>query len=336
MPSARPWIVFLTTASLLFLTIGCESPSDELTIYSGRSQSLVDPVVERFEAETGIDVQVRYGETAQMAMALTEEGDRSDADLFWAQDAGALGALHESNLFATLPDSVLEPVTGAYRSPTDAWVATSGRARALVYAPDRVDEDELPTSIFDLADERYADRVGWAPVNGSFQSHVTALREIEGDERTRNWLQAMDDNGAVAYSRNSTIVQGVADGEADFGLANHYYVLRFKDRDPNFPVEQTFFAPSDPGNLVNVAGVGMLDHTERSDEALQFIAYLLSEEGQQYFVDEVFEYPVTDGIEPSMDLPAMGDLEEVQTDIDLESLRDLQATLDMMRDVGLL
>jgi len=315
---------------LLLALAACQPSAPEantLVIYSGRGKSLVEPLIERFQETTGIQVEVRYGSTAQLAVALTEEGDRSPADVFWAQDAGALGAVHQAGLLTTLPDSILAKVPAHYRNGAGTWVATSGRARTLAYAPDRVDTTALPQSLFDLTDPRYEGRVGWAPSNGSFQAHVTALRQLVGDDSTRAWLEAMKNNRAQAYSNNRAILDGIAAGEVDYGLPNHYYLYGKKRDDPNYPVEQTFFAPGDAGNLVNVAGVGVLE-----DRALahRFVAYLLSPDAQEYFTTETSEYAVTES-DTTHTAPS-----NVQVSIDLDTLSDLEATLNLLREVGLL
>ena len=335
-----PRLLLVTVLAVFLAACGPQDQaapdSTELTVYSGRSESLVEPLIERFEAATGIDVQVRYGDTAQLAVALTEEGDQTRADVFWAQDAGALGAVAEAGLLMPLPDSVLNRVPAAYRSPSGLWVGTSGRARTLAYAPARIDTTDVPERLFDLTDPAYAGRVGWAPANGSFQAHVTALRHAIGDDSTRAWLEAMAANGAKAYPKNSAIIQAIADGEVDFGLPNHYYLYRFTSEDADFPVAQTYFAPGDPGNLVNVAGAGILQGAGNPDAAHRFLAFLLSEAAQQYVADEVFEYPVVDGVEPATRLVARDRLSDLQAGVDLNELRDLEATLDLLREVGLL
>ena len=328
----RYLLAFLLFAAAL---AGCEPADPEaLVVYSGRSEALVEPLVERFETMSGLDVEVRYGGTSELAVALTEEGDRSP-DVFWAQDAGALGAVQAAGLLAPLPDSLLARVAPAYRSGEGTWVATSGRARTLAYAPARVDTAALPQSLFDLTDAAYEGRVGWAPTNASFQAHVTALRALEGDEATRAWLAAMQANGAKAYANNRAILQAIADGEVDYGLPNHYYLLRAKAADPAYPVEQTFFAAGDAGNLINVAGVGVLASSGQSAQALRFIDFLLSAEAQQYFAEDTFEYPVTGGqpVGAGSDLDSLG---AVQVSLDLNRLSDLDATLRLLRDVGLL
>lgn len=307
-----------------------------LVLYSGRSKSLVDPIIRQFTRETGVRVEVRYGNTAQLAVALTEEGERTPADVFWAQDAGALGAAVKRGLLAKLPDSILDSVPPAYENPEGLWVATSGRARTLAYSPQRVAEGDLPGSVFDLVGEKYRGRVGWAPTNASFQSFVTALRNAHGDEKAKQWLRAMKANGAKTYSNNTSIIQAIAAGEIDLGLPNHYYLLRFKTSDSKYPVEQTRFDPGDIGNMINVAGVGILKTSDQRPAAAEFIEYLLSPQAQQYFASHTFEYPVTDDVIPS---DRLADPEALQTNaprVDLDALDDLQGTLDLLREVGLL
>ena len=320
---------------------GCGGPgthdaSQSLVIYSGRSESLVQPIVDRFQEATGIDVMVRYGDTAQLAVALAEEGVQTEADLYWAQDAGALSSVHEEGMLAPLPDSLLTRVPRHFRNGRGTWIATSGRARVLAYSSKRTTEADRPGSLFDLAEPRYAGRTGWAPANGSFQAHVTAIRAIVGDDSTKAWLTAMQNHGAKSYANNRSIVQAIADGEIDWGLPNHYYLYRFRSEDPAFPVEQTFFDPGDPGNLVNVAGIAILAQSDGNDAAARLIDFLLSIESQEYFSQETYEYPVIDGVDVSTDLPSVDHLDAMVPPVHLDALGDLEGTLELLRDAGLL
>jgi iron(III) transport system substrate-binding protein len=332
-------VFYLALVLFLVLGTGCRerqttTRAGELVLYSGRGQSLVEPLLRRFEGETGIDIKVKYGSSAQLAIALQEEGTKSPADLFWAQDAGALGVLSKAGLFAKLPKDVIERVDFCYSG--DEWVATSGRARLFAYAPARVNEEETPRSVFELVDPKWKGRVGWAPLNSSFQSFVTAMRKSFGDGKTMDWLSGMKANETKAYPKNTAIIEAIAAGEIDLGLPNHYYLLRFKKADPDFPVEQSFFDAQDIGNLVNVAGVGILRTSRNRGQAEQLIRYLLSPEAQRYFVDEVFEYPVVDG---RFDNPALVDIDELDDlapSVELNELDELNETLDLLRKVGLL
>lgn len=321
-------VLLLATASTVL--------AQSLTLYVGRGEALAGPIIERFEAETGIDVQVRYGSTAELAVLITEEGAASPADVFWAQDAGALGALANTGLLVTLPESLVANVQPKQVHPSMEWIAVSARNRVLAYSSERVSADELPASIFDLTDPRYAGRVAWAPGNASFQSFVTALRTTHGEEAAEQWLRDMIANGAVAYRNNGTQLDGIASDEVDFGLVNNYYLPRRLAEDPNFPVAQTFFGNGDIGNLANVTGVGVLASSANQEAAQQFVAFLLTDESQLFFTDVNQEYPITTTVAPASNLVSSADVTAASPDVDLASIDDLEGTLELLREVGLL
>ncbi len=320
---------------MLFTLIGT-AHAETLTLYSGRSKSLVDPIIQQFEKETGIEVKVSYANTTQLAAKLRTEGKKSPASLFWAQDAGALGAVSKEGLFTKLPESILAKVPKTFRHADGLWVATSGRARVLAYSPERVKMEQLPESVFDLTQPMWKDKVGWAPLNASFQAFVTAMRAQVGEERTEKWLRDMRANGTKAYPKNTPIIEALDAGEIDLGLPNHYYLFRFKKGNSNFPVEQTFFKANDPGNLVNVAGIGLLKSSDNQETALKFIEYLLSAKAQQYFVSEVFEYPVTESVIPNANLLPLEKLLKLVPTFDLNEMDDIKGTLKLLRRVGIM
>jgi len=308
----------------------------EITVYSGRGETFVAPIVAQFEKETGVKVNVRYGDTAALAVLLQEEAARSPADIFWAQDAGALGALAQRDLFKALPEDVYGELPTIFRSRSNKWVAASGRSRTLLYSTERASEDELPGSVTELTDEKYRGRVAWAPTNGSFQAFVTALRKVEGEDVAKAWLEGMIANDTKVYRNNTAQVQAVADGEVDFGLVNNYYLPRFIKSDKDFPVAQTSFDAGDIGNLVNIAGVGILASTSNEEGALQFVRYLLSPQAQQFVTSELNEYPVTRSVVQNPSLLDFDQLVEISPEVDLDTIEDLDGTLQLLRDVGLL
>jgi iron(III) transport system substrate-binding protein len=312
---------------------GAAESSGSITLYSGRSESLIGPLIEQFETATGIDVHVRYGDTAALAATLLEEGDRSPADVYLAQDAGALGAIEDAGLFTQLPASQLDPINDSFKSGNGQWVGVSGRARVIVHSTD-LQEAELPQSVFDLTAPEWRGRVGWAPTNGSFQAFVTAMREIHGEAVTEAWLRDMLANGVQEYPNNSTQVQAVGDGEIEIGLVNHYYLFRFLAEDPNFPAANRYTDPGESGALINVAGVGILASSQQRQTALRFVEYLLDEEAQTYFRDETSEYPLIGGIAPRDGIPSLETLSPPS--LRLTSLADLEGTLDLLREVGAL
>jgi iron(III) transport system substrate-binding protein len=325
-------VIVLAFASLL---VG-HTMAQGLTLYSGRGEALVQPLLERFTAETGIAVDVRYGDTAQLAVLILEEGRASPADVFWGQDAGALGALSLAGRFRQVPDELAADLPGIYTSAGGLWVATSGRARVLAYSPDRTAGEAWPASVYDLTDPAFRGRVAWAPTNGSFQAFVTAMRVVDGEEAARAWLQGMMANGVQAYRNNTTQIEAIAAGEVDYALVNNYYLLRYLADDPAFPVEQGFFADGDIGNLVNVAGAGIVATSRNVEAAERFLAFLLAADAQDYFTNVVYEYPVTPAVEPNEALVDFDALLDASPDIDLDVLEDLEGTLDLLREVGLL
>lgn len=339
----RIWSTAIAIAAVaLFLAAGQVSGAgsgetvDEITLYSGRGESLVSPLIEDFEEETGIRVNVRYGDTAELAVLMQEEGAASPADVYWAQDGGALGAVARAGLFRPLPEDLYGELPDIYTNETGYWVATSGRARVLVYHPDRVSAEEMPSNVLDLTDARYSGRVGWAPTNGSFQSFVTAMRVVHGETRTQEWVEGMISTNAQVFRNNTATVEGVAAGEADMGIVNNYYLLRFLADDPDYPLEQTFFDDGDVGNLVNVAGVGILASSSNPEGAEQFVRFLLGPEAQQYFTSDVYEYPVTAEVEQNPQLETFERLLQVSPRLNLDELEDLDGTLDLLRRAGAL
>ncbi len=310
--------------------------AQSLTVYSGRGEALVQPLVERFTAETGVAVSVRYGGTAELAVLILEEGRASPADVFWGQDAGALGALSLAGRLEPLPEELTAGLPGIYTSRGGLWIATSGRARVLAYSPERTRSDPVPASVFDLSAEPYRGRVAWAPTNGSFQAFVTAMRVMHGEDATELWLRDMIANDVQAYRNNTTQVEAVAAGEVDYALVNNYYLLRFLANDPTYPVAQRFFDDGDVGNLVNVAGAGIVDTSRNVETAQRFLAFLLATDAQTYFTDEVYEYPVIAGVTPSQRLVSYEALLAASPDVDLDVLEDLEGTLELLREVGLL
>lgn len=309
--------------------------SQSLVIYSGRNENLVGPIIESFAAETGIDVRVRYGGTSAMAATILEEGSNSPADVFYGQDAGALGALAKAGRLQVLPEDVQSLVDPAWVATNGTWVGTSLRARVLVYNTEELTMEDLPASIHELTEEQWRGRVGWAPTNGSFQAFVTALRVIEGEEAAQAWLEAMIANDVQVYPKNTPIVAATGAGEISVGLVNHYYLLRFMAEDPEFKAANFHFAEAGPGSMVNVAGTGIVDSCANCEAAEAFVRYLLSQEAQDYFLSTTHEYPVVAGdvALPSGAVP----LDTVALpDIDLSDLDDLEGTLALLRAVGAL
>lgn len=310
--------------------------SGPLLVYSGRNENLVAPVVERLQEELGVTVEVRYAGTGELAAQLLEEGQRTEADVFFGQDAGALGALARAGLLAPLDDDVLDLVPEQYRDAEGRWVATSGRARVLAYDPEQAPEVTSITGIDEILEPAWKGRIAYAPTNASFHAFVTALRVDRGDDAAREWLEAFAAQDPQAYDNNSAVLAAVDGGQAAIGLINHYYWYQdVAERGADTVRARIhFLSADDPGALVNVAGAGVVTGTDSPETAQAAVAYLLSEESQQYFADETAEYPVLAGIRSTVhDLQPLTEVEGHR--IDLNDLDTLEETLAMLDEVGL-
>jgi iron(III) transport system substrate-binding protein len=330
--------VLASALAVVLLAAGlaaCSSGGDDpLVIYSGRTKELIDPLLQDFAEETGIDIEVRYGDSADLALAVDAEGDRGRADVFISQSPGAIGFLSANDRLARLGDDVLDAVPAEDRSAEGRWVGLSARARVLTYDPDEVAEADLPTSVFDLTGPEYRGRVAVAPTNGSFIDFVSGLRQISGDDAAREWLEGMAANESPNYANNNAILEAVGRGEVPMGLSNHYYLARALEEDPDLSARNHFFADGDPGSLLLVTAAGMTATSERRADAERFIRFLLSEDSQRYFAEETLEYPLAAGVEPAGDLPSLTDLPVTRIDLDRLGT-ELQSTLDMIRDSGI-
>lgn len=341
--------------SLSALLIGCKNEANEagpaaspsgsekpaaasvLTLYSGRNEKLVGPLIKDFEKETGIQVKVRYGETPQLAALLLEEGGRSPADVYLAQDAGALGALSKAKRLGKLPAETLAKVKDErFKSHAGEWVGISGRARVLAYNTDKLKPEQLPSSVLELTDPKWKGKIGWAPTNASFQAFVTALRVLKSEQEAASWLKGIQANEARKYKNNTAIVEALSRGEIEVGLVNHYYLFAMKKgKTEAFPVANHYLAKDDPGALINVAGVAILQGIEEqrpgsSAVAQKFVEFLLSPKAQEYFAHETYEYPLVEGVRADEGLKPIGEIGSPK--LDLSQLDNLQETVRLLQE----
>jgi iron(III) transport system substrate-binding protein len=320
--------------ALAVVATACGGSDDTLTVYSGRSEELVAPLIADFEAATGRSVEVRYGDSAELAAQILAEGDNSPADLFFAQDPASLGTVALADLFVPLDAATIAVVPAELRDPNGLWTGTSGRARSVVYDPSKVDTAAFPATEDGFTEPQWRGRVAIAPTNGSFLAFVAAKILLDGEAATLAWLEGMKANESPTYPRNSVIVAAVDDGAVDAGMVNHYYLFRrIAEEGADSVAAGNYFLPGGgAGSLVMPAGVGILEPSEGAED---FVAFLLSERAQRYFADETFEYPLVAGVAPHPDLPALGSLNP--PDIDLSLLATvLDRATDLVAEAGLL
>ena len=300
-----------------------------MTLYSGRNEFLVGELIE-FLDDTYPDFtpEVRYGGSSDLVNTIDTEGGGSPADVFYSVNSGSLAALAGLGRTQALSTEIQDTVSEEFR--TDQWVGTSGRARTVPFNTNAFSESDIPSDVMTFPD--FEGDLGWAPSYGSCQAFVTAMRLLEGEEATRQWLEGVVDAGITAYADEFQVSQAVANGELDAGFANHYYIQRVLDGSPDAPI-QTAFTEGDAGSIFNVAGAAVLDTAPNPELAQNFVRHLLSAEAQEYFAVETFEYPLIPGVEPIGDLPTIDELDVPE--IEFSELGDLEPTIDLMRDVGI-
>ena len=312
------------------------SGNGDLVVYSGRSESLVKPIIEQFEAASGINVKVKYGKTGAIAATLLEEGRNSPADIFFAQDPGGLGAVAKAGMFQTIDSSTLNKVPTWAKSKESLWVGISGRARTVVYSTkNNISPEDLPASLEGFTDPKWKGRIGWPPTNGSFQAMITAMRVEWGEKKTHTWLKDIKSNEPKVYPKNTPTVAAAAAGEIDVGFVNHYYLHRFiAEQGEGFGARNHHLSSGDVGSIILVAGAGILNTSKNTANAKKFLDFMLSPVAQQYLTGQTYEYPLVEGVKTN---PLLIPLDKInKPSIDMASLDDLVGTQKLLKEVGLL
>ncbi len=337
MRSMKRWLIAAGLSSLLLsLTVGCSAQNEsspELTIYSGRSEDFISPFLTAWQDNSGVKLNIRYGDSAELAAQILEEGKNSPADIFLAQDAGSLGAISAAGLFTPIANDVATLIPNQYIAKNREWVGLTARVRVFAYDPNKI--KTLPLSISDLTKPIYKNQLAIAPTNASFQAFVTAMINSNGIDFSRNWLAAIKANGAKIYAKNSAIVEAIDKGEVSIGLVNHYYTWEVSvslGREIN--VLNGFFAAGDIGNLINVSGIGILKSSGKVDLAEGLIDFLASTETQKKFVSDTHEYSLIDKQTAPTGLPTLTEIGSPNVDLGL--LKDVKTTQDLLIEVGLL
>ena len=299
--SARPAHLGLAGAvglAVALLATACSSGTGggRMTVYSGRRKELVQPVLERFAEETGLVVDVRYGDSAELAARLEREGAASPADVLLTETPAPIVQLAAQGRLAALPSGVVELVDPRWRDPGGTWVGVSGQARRVVFNAHLIAPPDLPTTVASLVDARYRGQVGLAPEDDSFRDFVGAMRQQAGDPATTAWLEGLHDNRARAYRDDQAVVAAVERGEVAMGLVDHDDYERARAGHPEAAGDEHGFAPGDLGNLVLVSAAAALADAPHPDDALDLLEYLLSPDAQTFLVQEGFDYALAEDV----------------------------------------
>lgn len=339
LPPLKRLACLMASAAAVLAMVSCSNdsggdPADKIVVYSGRSEELVAPLIDRFTNDTGIEVEARYAGSGELAAQLITEGEGSPADVFLSQDAGALGAVSKAGLFTTIDTETLAAVPAEYSAADGTWLGVSGRARVLVFNPTLAPQP--PQTIDGLLAPQWRGKIGFAPSNASWQAFVTGLRVTRGDAAAEEWLRAFKAQDPQPFENNVALRDAVDAGQVPLGLSNHYYLYELIDAKgaDAVKVRNQFMAPGDAGGLVNVAGVGILKTAPNPSGAQKFASYLVGTSAQEYFATETDEYPLIAGVAANDGMPPLSELKPPA--VDLSELDDLEATQEMLVQTGLL
>ncbi len=311
-----------------------------LTLYSGQHQQTTDSLVSAFEkANPGITVSVRYDDEDVFAEQIVAEGARSPADVLFTENSPALAFLEQKGLLAKLNASTLAKTPAKYDSTAGDWVGVSGRVSVLIYNPSLIKASALPTRVLDLANARYRGELAFAPGETDFQPIVTSVLHAYGKAQTIRWLEGMKANGASHnYPDNETIADEVNRGAVAFGLVNQYYWYRMRAEIGASATHSkiTYFAPHDPGYVVNVAGAAVLESSKHQAAGQKFVAYLVSKPGQEIIARDStsYEYPIASGVQTAAPETPFSKLQP--NPIDLAELGTGAAAIALLKQVQLL
>ena len=311
---------------------------DTLVVYSGRAERLIKPVLDAFQAESGINVQMLTADSTALINRLQMEGARTPADVLVTNDSGTLERARELQLLqpAAVPD-LEKTIPGRFRAPDNSWIGLSGRIWVVVYNTTMVSPDDI-ASILDFAEPKWKGKIA-IPSAGSIylQTGVSVIRALKGDEATTAFLQGLKDNaGSLVYGKNRQIVAAVARGEAAAGLVNHYYIFRHLAKHPDAPLAPL---PADQGEqgmgvVLNAAGIGVTAHTKHLAQAQALIRFLISPKGQRMFADVNKEYPLNPQVTAAPELLPLQSIQVARVPLSrLAELRD--PTMTVIEKVGL-
>jgi iron(III) transport system substrate-binding protein len=308
-------------------------PGNTFTVYS-RDRDIAEPLFKRFERQTGIKIQARWGDPIELADQIIEDGDRSPADVFYGPLSDALGSLSAAGRLAGLSGEQLDRVPRAYRSPDGTWVGTGGRAHVVFYNTDKLSADDLPASILGFTDPAWRGRVGWDPTSRSLQDVVTELRELKGEDTARRWLEGIQANKPAVFQGAPAIIDAVSAGEiADVGFGSHSYLSSMQADGDADNVAAKYYVDGALGGPLNIAGVGIVKGTDNAAEANAFVDFMLSRTAQQAEAENALEIPVVDGAKQPNGMPAADEL--MVPDLDMRRFERLPDARRLLAEVGI-
>jgi iron(III) transport system substrate-binding protein len=340
----RGWLGATTSVWLLagvFAACGTASggsrSAGSITLYNGQHEQTTRALVNAFERQTGIHVNERDGDEAELTQQIEVEGSKSPADVIFTENSPALMSLQGKGLLAPVPASVLSQVPPRYSSPQGNWVGVSARVSVMVYNTSALSPAQLPTSVLDLASPQWKGKLALAPTETDFLPVVQSVVLAKGQQAALAWLKGVKANAASHMEPdNETVTADVNSGQAPLGLIDHYYWYRLNQQKGGSGMHSkiAFFAAGDPGYVVDVSGAGVLKSSKHQAEANQFLAFLVSSAGQGVMVgSDSFEYPLRPGVASP---PGLVPFDELQpASVTVADLGDGSEALRLLQQVQL-
>ena len=304
-----------TIITILMIFFANITFASEVNIFSARHYDSDIQLYEKFTAKTGIKVNIVSGKDKALQKRITEEGSDCIADLYITADAGRLGDFESKGMFQNSMSSVIKAaVPSNFRS--SKWTGIAKRARIIYYSPERVNANDLNGMRYeDLADPKWKGRVVIRKSNNVYnQSLVASLVKNNGKKATAEWANGLVANMARDSKGNDRAqILAVAAGEADLAVANTYYLALMlsgkKGPEQQAAAKKVLpFFPNqgDRGTHMNISGGGVLKYAPNKANAIKLLEFLLTKEAQEHIVNNTFEYPMIDGVEPHELVAQMG------------------------------
>ncbi len=317
---------------------GSSSTGPSITLYSGQHEQTTDALVAGFEKATGITVNVRNDDEDTLTDEIVTEGGRSPADVIYTENTPAMQYLADKGLLAGVDPSTLARTPSEYNSPSGDWVGVSARVSVLIYNPSLIAASDLPTSVLQLADPRYKGKLAFAAGETDFQPIVTSVDRTYGTEATLKWLDGIKANaGGNVYPDNETIADDVNRGQVAFGVVNQYYwyCMRAEIGASDMHSQIAYFAPEDPGYVLDISPAGILRSSTHQAAAQKFLAYLVSVPGQEIIARSTsYEYPIASGVTTVQPETPFDQLQP--NAISIPELGDGATAIALLKEAGLL
>jgi iron(III) transport system substrate-binding protein len=332
-------VAALATASLTACGgSGSSASKGSITLYSGQHEQTTQSLVTAFEQQTGIKVNVRYNDEDTFADEIVTEAKHPRADVFYTENSPALDYLQNKGLLAPLDKSTLAVTPSKYNSPQGDWEGISARVSVLIYNPSLISASQLPTSVLQLADPQYKGKLAFAAGETDFQPVVTSVAHTYGQAKALSWLEGIKANaGSRVYPDNETIADEVNRGAAAFGVVNQYYWYRMQAELGAGAMHSkiAYFAPQDPGYILDVSGAGVLKSSKNQTDAQKFVAFLVSKQGQEIIAHSIsYEYPLDDGVQTTAPETPFNQLQP--NPITIPELGDGSTAIALLGKAGLL